>query len=597
MKRCFGRVALIGLFVTSVFIGLAAPASAQLVKGFVRISGETPTAANDASVVLVDTVGFIVSGMRTRVDGSFTLRAPAAGKYRVRARQVGFSADSTGTLVLDRDRTVDVDLKLSPFAVTLGQVDITSARRCTLAPGAGATVLQLWEDVQSALTGALITGLEPHASDALLTRFSRQIDPSSGHVVREVSWQSLSTSSEPYSAIPADSLAAHGFVVRDGQDAIYYAPDARTLTSDAFARNHCFRPAVDAKHAGLLGLAFEPVGGSAQSQVSGVLWLDSVSKQLRYLEFRYREPNAGALADASTDATGRIDYERLPSGTWIVRRWLLRVPVVVVQQIPRIATGGSLGVGATVTATRASRLVSVWEIGGDAQIETAGASAVEQSDRSTVQGTVVETADTGNSLALGNELSVLLMPITHGAPPIQSKGADTRKRTTNAAGSFSFDSVPAGDYTLRIASARLDTLAIVIPDRVLHVDRATKLTVTTLLPSVTSTLLSLCGGSLRPEDAVLHGIVTDNSSGRPASGATVKVYWYDQANVKRNFSIREQNAVTIADSSGRYALCVALPHHPVYLTVSLAEHRARVVPLEWTRDRVRKIDLTVSSSR
>lgn len=597
MKLCLGRIPLVGLCVTSAFSVLATPASAQLVKGFVHITGETPTAAKDASVVLVDTVGFIVSGMRTRVDGSFTLRAPAAGKYRVRAREVGFSADSTETLALDRGRALNVDLKLSPFVASLGQVDIVSERRCTLAPAAATTVLQLWEDVQSALTGAVITGLEPRANDALLSRFSRQIDPSSGRVMREVSWQSRSTSSEPYSAIPADSLAAHGFIVRDGQDAIYYAPDARTLTSDAFARDHCFRPEVDAKHPGLLGLAFVPVGGSVQGQVSGVLWLDSASKQLRYLEFRYREPNVGTLTDASTDATGRIDYERLPCGTWIVRRWLLRVPVVVVQQIPRIAGGGPLRIGATVSATRASRLVSVWEIGGDAQIVTVGASPPDQGDRSTIQGTVVESADTGSSMALANRLSVLLTPVAPRAQDGHSENADTQKRTTDAAGSFSFDSVPAGDYTLRIASARLDTQAIAIPDRVLHVERATKLTITTLLPSVMSTLRSLCGGGMRPEDAALHGIVTDSGSGRPASGANVKVYWFDEANVKRNFAIREQNAVTIADSSGRYALCVALPHRPVYLTASLAEHGAHVIRLDWTRDRVREIDLTVNSSR
>jgi hypothetical protein len=56
-----------------------------------------------------------------------------------------------------------------------------------------------------------------------------------------------------------------------------------------------------------------------------VLWLDRASAELRSLEYHYRD----VPHDVPTERLGgRVEFDRLPDGTWIVRRWWIRMPIV-----------------------------------------------------------------------------------------------------------------------------------------------------------------------------------------------------------------------------------------------------------------------------
>ena len=304
-------------------------ASAQEVRGVAQIAGvSTPLA--DASVVLIGADGNIVAGAITHADGSYILRASRPGTYRVRPRRIGFSPDSSHALELVSGQSVTYSPTLTPFATQLAGVRVEETSRCSIAPEAGATALRLWQEAQSALTAAAVVSKNAPIG-FVLRRFERELDPG-GSVVRESkSWDSRAVSSEPYASISAESLAVHGFVVPQGRYLIYYAPDVRTLTSDAFARTHCFRPTQNPTRPALIGLAFAPatrgthrsVNGSSVRDVSGVLWLDRRTAELQFLEFEY----GTSAADASA-ASGRVDYRHLPSGAWIVNHWVIRMPVV-----------------------------------------------------------------------------------------------------------------------------------------------------------------------------------------------------------------------------------------------------------------------------
>ena len=84
-------------------------------------------------------------------------------------------------------------------------------------------------------------------------------------------------SSEPYFSISPDSLAANGFARTEGDSAVYFAPDARTLTSAVFAQTHCMRAIQDRAKPEQIGLGFEPVAQIGLVDVTGVLWLDRAS--------------------------------------------------------------------------------------------------------------------------------------------------------------------------------------------------------------------------------------------------------------------------------------------------------------------------------
>jgi len=348
-SRCIVVFLTVAAFTASIPHG----AFAQAVVGNVRIatdSASTPAPASEAVVVLLDSTGAVVAGVVTQDDGHFTIRAPSSGTYRVLARRIGLAPDSSEKIHLG-DSITAVALTLRPFAERLDAVHVDESQRCKISAADGLLALQLWQDVQSALTAAIVTQGRQDRTGLVLTRFTRQVDPNNGRVLRSTTWQATSATYTSFSALPADTLVAHGFVIEERRDVIYYAPDARTLLSDAFARTHCFRPVTEGRHAGLVGLAFDAIRDrNRHAQVSGTLWLDAATRQLRYLEFRYLDAHQSneISTEESFIATGRLDYDMLSDGTWIIRHWKLRIPVI-----------GNLRRGIPW-------VMSVWELGGDA---------------------------------------------------------------------------------------------------------------------------------------------------------------------------------------------------------------------------------------
>jgi len=127
----------------------------------------------------------------------------------------------------------------------------------------------------------------------------------------------------------------------------FFGPDARVLLSDVFHETHCLRIEENDDMPGMIGLRFEPVDSKAVD-IDGVLWLDRASAELRSVEFRYvgdlptanrshcvsvHAATRAQCENAARDArlwpsTGRIDFDRLASGPFIVRSWWIQVPGV-----------------------------------------------------------------------------------------------------------------------------------------------------------------------------------------------------------------------------------------------------------------------------
>jgi hypothetical protein len=268
---------------------------------------------------------------------------------------------------------------------------------------------------------------------------------------------------------------------------------------------------------------------------------------------------------------------------------MLRIPVVDVQMSSRLASGGSLRLGSTVSAMRTVRLASVWEIGGDAQITT-DSSLLALNGGSVIQGSVLDSAGVGAADRPVKGVRVQLLPqVATSADDSTTKLI--RQRETSSAGTFSFDSLPAGDYVLRIASTKLDTLGIDVPDRPLHVDRAMKLTISTVLPTTAATIRALCGTELATGESVLHGIVRDSKTGQPVAGAAVWAHWVDMAHPGRSVAVHEQSVTTLTGDDGRYALCAVPPSRPVYLSAAIAGRSTAVRRLESSTARIRMLDL------
>ncbi|HSU96553.1 MAG TPA: carboxypeptidase-like regulatory domain-containing protein, partial [Gemmatimonadaceae bacterium] len=514
--------------------------SAQSVRGTARIEGGGQGSAQ-TTIALVDSLGAIVAGTTTGEAGEYLLRAPHAGTYRVRARRIGFAPDSSSAMVMTSGATVTFDPSMKQLRTQLAEVRVQEARRCVLAPEAGAQALRLWQEAQNALSGAAVNTVSG-TNSFVLNRFQRELDSKGKRVIRSTRWQLPAQASETYASISADSLATDGYERITGSDAIYYAPDARTLVSESFAQTHCLRPVAGVAGSDSVGLAFEPVGRDHRTEVAGTLWLARSTGKLKYLEFQYVDPTArgGESDPRAPHATGRVDYRELPNGAWIISSWMIRAPLIRVTA-PRTIVGalGSFRTDAVRTVT------GWWEFGGDvADVTTAKSDNRLRSfarNSGSLRGTLVDSIV--HKGVMGVEVSV---------HAVNAQGVVARS-ITDSSGNFGIDSLRAGDYLLAFSAPRLDTLGVHIPITSFAIVPEQELTLVTTMPP--SDIERACR-SQQPDQRAVHGVVRDGTSGTPLSAVSVRMTWVPRASLRViGFVAQLSDASTVTDSTGRYVLC------------------------------------------
>ena len=540
----------------------------QQVSGVVQVNN-TAVPSSETSVALIDSAGAVAAITITSSNGGFTLRAPGAGTYRIRARRIGFLPDSSKFLTLTAgQRLQHISLSLNAFPVQLVRVSVEEARRCVIAPQAGATVFRLWQEAQSALTAAAATS-DDARTGFVLHRFERKLDPRTGKIEESRSWNSRATTSEPYASVPAESLEAHGFVVPEGKMLVYYAPDARTLISDAFARTHCFRPIEDGLHPDLIGLSFAPTQQRLRDRsvrdILGTLWFDRATFDLRTLDFEYRD-DPTTEGDDNPSASGRLEYARLPNERWIVNHWVIHMPVVAFVTAVTAPNGLATDAGSITLSRRLVRQVtSIWEAGGDVAntlpLPSARGSSAIISAYGTVVGNVVDTTSSG---ALEGVQGIRVTLRRDDMP------ADSPARystVSDSAGHFAFDGVVPARYSIDMKSARLDTLGIVIIPKPVLVDPASAQSFMTVIPTAAVVMHNLCGSNIRPGEALLRGTVSD-SANDPVPHARVDVSWFAIPDVRQDhFSATTHSLAVFSDDRGAYGGCGIPTDRPLKIVV------------------------------
>jgi hypothetical protein len=559
--------------------GGASASAAQVVQGRVRLVADR--AASDVSVILVDSAGGIVAGTLTDSAGRYALRAPADGAYRVRVRRIGFAPDSSPVLRLAAPGTAAFDAALVPRPLTLAAVVVRGTQRCVAPKDAEGLTAGLWQEVQSALDGAIATTASSRVGFTL-RRFERQLDAASGTVVRSKTWELRSVSSEGYRSIPAESLAARGFVQAEGRDRIYAAPDARTLTSEAFARTHCLRPTLDPERPALIGLAFEPVGRQRQGDVTGALWIDRAGSELRTIEYWYTGNGPGPRAE------GRVEYRRLSNGAWVIGAWVIRVPVVVsmASGVPPIRprAGKTVEMRDVGGRSMGQEAIAIWELGGDiASLFDPTEAARTTGGWGAVHGRVVESASERGVVGVVVELA-------------QAEGGVAGLRAvTTADGTFAFDSVRTGSYALRATAARFDTLDTEVAPVSVEVKPGSRFSVSVATVSAGARLASLCpAGNPLGGPVALHGTVRDGATGRPLAGARVAVEWLtDTRTTGKGITGTRQGRVAFTDSAGRYLVCGLPSDQQVVIRASSGARQGKPLSLEGSGEtiRMRRIDI------
>ncbi len=488
--------------------------SAQTVVGTVMEAGTARPLAG-AFVTLETLDGARQGGVLAGDEGRFVIRAPTPGTYRLVARFIGYADAVSDAFTLGDGETVRRAVEVSVRAVSLEGIRAEVGKRCRLRPGAGPETARLWEEARKALEIADWTEDEG-ALRLRIMEHKRELDATSLRVIaiREEGRRGWYDES-PYRSIPADSLHAGGYIQPVGDGLWdYWAPDAEVLLSESFLDTHCFRVAESLERPDAVGLAFEPVPGRTLPDIEGVLWLDRATAELRTLDYAY--VNAPDQLGDWDQVGGRVEFQRLATGMWIVNRWHVRMPLEVTYE------GG-------YDTNRARRsLVSLVEDGAEVvDVRTASGEVLARATGATLYG-VVEDSATGG-------------PMEGAAVALVATGRET---TTGPDGAYRLDGLPAGTFGVRVTHPDLELLGGEPLERQVSLERgrAVRLTVR---PSLADRAASFCAGAGPLEDpAVLFGRVRAPDAGTPVPGALVRV-----------FAGGAEERV-VADSTGAFALCL-----------------------------------------
>jgi hypothetical protein len=490
------------------------PLAAQAVRGQV-VAESGGAAVPRAMVLLLDTSGKTRAGALTGADGRFSLAAPAPGTYVLRAERVGHASAVSPVLTLRAGETVEQRLVAPAQVVELAAISVRGGgRRCQVRPGEGQAAATLWTEARKALD-ATAWARDARQSTYEVVRFDRELDPGSLRVLSDERRVSTAVTTHPFASIPADSLSRHGFVQTGPGGTFYYAPDAHVLLSDAFLDDHCFHVAEGGAE-GMVGLAFEPVRGREVPDVRGVFWLDRGSAELRWLEYDYvRLP--GGLPEGKLG--GRVEFERLPSGAWLVNRWAIRMPRVA-QETVRVQEV----TGSTTAARVRERVVGIRETGGEVRVAGARDRAPAAA-RLAVAGSVYD--------------SLRAAPLA-GAEVFLS--GTVHRATAGADGRFRLEDVPAGEYTVSFSHPSLAALGVAPPVRTFALREGEPPALELAVPSAATLAVAVCPGGAAGSSGLVGAV--RGPAGEPVQGARVVLSWG-----------RRERAEAVTDAGGAYRAC------------------------------------------
>jgi hypothetical protein len=323
VSRPCSRTGSSALVALALVLVASTPLGGQLVSGTVR--DPEGRAIPTALVLLLDSAGRQQAAALSDTAGRFAIRTTAAGAYQLRVERIGYRTTAPVAVELRAGTVETRDVVATTLPVELPPLTASVQRRCTARPAEGEVVAMLWYEARKGLQVSQL-GHAPPAYTFRTRRWVQRLQLPTLRVLQDTTQVRLERArGNPFVSAPVDKLLAEGFIERTEAGTVYYAPDAQVLLSDQFADAYCLTPVED-RRAARVGIEFRPVARSGPAAVMGTLWLDRGTLELRQLVYGYTRAE---LPQGRTELLGgTLNFERLPDGTWIIRKWYIRVPVV-----------------------------------------------------------------------------------------------------------------------------------------------------------------------------------------------------------------------------------------------------------------------------
>jgi hypothetical protein len=533
------------LALAAAFLVLGARLGAQeILVEVVELSNGKPIVG--ANVALVDSQGVSLIGNFSDQGGHTVLRAPARGTYFVRADKVGYDSWNSVLLHLtgpDIHVRVGMSPSRNPPAVVM-----RSETACQMLTPAGTPAGDLWTEMRKALTANALTeaqGLVPLDVDLYERTLDRNLTAAS-----ERTEQRQNVPRRPATGISWDQIdSTRRAAVAGGE--VYRAPDAALLVSDQFVKSHCFSAIRGyGPETGLSGLEFKPAKIGSLPELTGVLWLDPKERALRYVNFDYVNLPV-PLRVART--TGRVDFQQLAGGQWIVPRWYIRMP--------RVAQVTSSNIGSP--AVSRDTLLGFQEVGGSARPAGSAAPA-----GSAVINNAAQPSTAGNPVAVSaappgqSSLTGVVYDSTTGSPlngVLVSTGGGRFKTLTTAGGHYDLAIDGALSDTIVFEHPRLRLFRVANRYQYISLPGGAHGQASVLIPSYATLRKTLCGRNETGTEAqgIAVGYVRD-AAGRAVANAHVwatwQVLWIEQ-NGRLVAANQQRTVETDTGSDGSYLMC------------------------------------------
>lgn len=506
-----------------------------------------------ANVSLFDSAGTIpLLGGFSDQNGRIDLTAPVRGPYRVRADKTGYDSWLSVQLLVG-ERAVYVRAGMTPVRNAV-PVLARNESACQQMVGPGTAIGDMWTEIKKALTASALT--ESQGQVPLDVDLYERILDRDGAVLSEHTEQRNRIARRPVLGISWDQIDTTRRNDASGTD-VFRAPDAGTLASDQFVRSHCFAAIRGyGPETGLAGLEFKPSRVGGLPELTGVLWIDPKTSSLRSLNFDYVNlPIPLRIARTS----GRLEFDQLPSGQWIVPRWYIRMP-----RLARVSGGDAR------SAPRDS-LIGYQEVGGLAR----PAGSPRPTATPAVNSSPIGSAPAGGGTTIVG--FVFDSSTSRGLANVQVwTGGGRYRTTTNSSGRYELPVDGALNDSIVFDHPRLRLLQV--SDRVqrISVPAGARAQASIIVPSYATLRATICGRNATGTEAqgMMAGYVRD-AAGKPIARAHVwaawPVQWVEQ-NGRLVASNRQMTVETDTNSEGAYLMCGFTRGAQITTKVGVAGH-------------------------
>jgi hypothetical protein len=275
-----------------------------------------------AVVILLDSAGGTVARSLTNARGEYRT-AFRDGMRTARFVRIGFVPREV-PLPPRTEPGVRLDVALFALPSLIQPVRVLANSQCK-ARKDRADALGLWEQARAGLLATIVARDESPARMVRLG-FDKVMDGNSDRVehmrVRTDSGESDAASF--VAAHAAQDFVRYGFSTDSGANGTYFGPDADVLLNDAFAGAYCFELARAGRdRPGQVGLRFVPAARKrGRVDIDGTLWIDTVARELRDVQYRYLNVNSGA---DRFHPGGYVSFRSMKNGVVLIDRWSIRV--------------------------------------------------------------------------------------------------------------------------------------------------------------------------------------------------------------------------------------------------------------------------------